>query len=196
MKPEIFERIFASPLDTIIKELKSIPALGNCLYRVNKQDGPLYNGFIVAKNSEIEIQGIDKYCGVQFAGLLEQIALPAGVDSSNLNLKKYLKLLAIRESAITIYYKRKVFGNSHIWEIEAMIFDYHGDQANDYVVSEHIEQGSTTFGTYTENTNYSRVTCEVVNGFKGTAKMPPFEMPLLSLIRSYEFYDWPHIAIV
>ena len=195
MKPTIFERILASPSDAIITEFKAIPVLKNYLYHVKKQESPLYSGFIVAKNSEQEFQEIDEYCGHQFASLIEQVILPEATDFNNHSLMKYLKLLAEKESIITIYYKRKVFGASHVWEIEAVIFDYREDRFNDYVVSEHFDQGSPTFGTYTEITRYSKVSCEVTNGFKGTVKMPPFDIPLSMLIRSYEFYDWPHIAI-
>ena len=195
MKPLIFERIFASPSETVVAKLKSLPGLKNCLYHVKKQENPLYNSFIVAKNSEQEFQEIDKFCGLQFASLIEQVALPEGLTFDNRSLLKYLKLLAEQEITVAAYYKRKVFGDSHVWEIEAVIFDYREDQFHDSVVSEYFDQGTPTFGSYAEITEYSKVSCEVVNGFKGTAKMPPFDVPLLQLLRSYEFYDWHHIAI-
>jgi hypothetical protein len=111
-------------------------------------------------------------------------------DPNYPDLFRFLKLLAERLSAVVVYYKRIEYKESHVWEINASIFDCRKGKSTDYMVLEHYDQGSPTFGAYVESTKHSRVSCEVVNGYQGKAQMPPFEIPFLGFIRTFELYDW------
>jgi len=190
MGKETFERLFAIPIENVGKDFSSIPVLKEHLYNVKGIEPLPHVGILVAKVSSSEIQQIDKHCGSVLNDSEEQIGLPTETDPIYSNLLKFLKLLAERRFAVTVYYKRTEYAGSHVWEIEASIFDYRNGKSTDYAVSEHYDQGSPTFGTYVERMKYSRVSCEVVNGYKGNAKMPPFDIPFVGLIRAFERYDW------
>jgi hypothetical protein len=187
---ETFERLLAVPIEAVHDHFRSIPVLKDHLYRVRAIKSSPRASILVAKISAQDIQEADQYCLSLPEAPEQQMELPSVSNLDYPHLLRFLRSLAEGASAGTIYYKRTEYPGSHVWEIEASLFDYQKGRSSSYALLEHYDQGSRTFGNYVEITKYSRVRCEVVNGYQGKAAMPPFEIPLLELIRNFELYDW------
>ena len=44
-------------------------------------------------------------------------------------------------------------------------------------------------GQYASHTKYLKLHAEVVNGYQGDAKTPPFDIPLIGFVRNYWQYE-------
>lgn len=204
---DTFERIISVPEDSVMSAFVSIPWMRNNLYRTTgpiklyRWDNILISdnmGLLVAKMSSEEMQEFDNFCA-SISTTDMQIEIPVFRDYlmgnsnhpylHNSNILRFLASLAERNNTITIYYRFSDFGGGTVWTFDASIFDCRVERSA-YAIFEYFDQGSITMGQYASHTKYLKLYAEVVNGFQGDAKTPPFDIPLIGFVRNYWQYEW------
>jgi len=202
---DTIECLITLPQDEVISEFTSIPGIKNSLHTItepvkmrphgNPDDVISHNmGLLVAKTSLEEMLDFDHYCDLHLSDIERQVDVPVirdyleQIDANpylhNSNVLIFLASLASRRNTVTIYYKYTVNSVSQVWTFDASIFDYRNGRSA-YTIYEYYDQGSHCIGQYAGYTIYSKFSAEVINGYKGNTKCPPFEIPLIEFIRNF-----------